>query len=1466
MKIHRYLTESQKTSYNTDELGIPIFQDDTCEVALIKIALAIAHKEKDAELAKYLPYAWWDKTPLRFKDFKLPANPWLYNSKDGVKQLVNYENTALFNATSELNVVFYKDLQLKPYFPDVPSYTITSTFDPVQKEAIYLDKLFSPTAVLPPITYTRVMYASSRRVTDLPITHIFNIIRASQFMPFIQLIADEYNIQYKVWKKHSILSSLFAQWTSYERVAKSACLVCMFPLNGTRGAYARLAVDTQGMLTIRFSADAKDNLNLTMVESHVQKIVQYIRNVLQSGKSMKLVQTSVSAKVEIENTTMALNDVAQNMSKLPSLFHILKKPTQDGIIHSVYKRSANYKNKTDITDFISSRIDLGIPIDEIVQDLVDLGMSKDEIEMWIQQYNNKNILVEGQPVPKKVLGNNGSIIKVSKAPFAYKLSIENVATNYELQRAIRWMKGVLDTSVKKPDQPIIKKVATKKNPPPPPKPPSPSPPAIIHEDDALLGESLNFDDMSGGVSDRGKRFFLNRLQKADPALFVDTKNYPRKCAANNYRQPVVISDEEKLAIDAKGYTDGYDNSVRYGSDQAHQNHYICPRVWCPISKIPLTPEKYAKDGCPDPNETAITAFNNPYWENDPAKPHYIGFLKDKAPNGSCLPCCMIKKPKDSKLAECTKPQKAPSPVKQFAKKKIKEPVSIDESVNEFVDEPAKKDNYVMTAPAPIPIGRFGTIPKDMHEFLLPHISWQQYYARNLTVPLYFVRQGIQHGSDSIMAAVATILGKKTKGGFIQDIIKRLSPVAFLSLGFTDAFAPTEAIKPTPGLEKSWKQWASSYPGYVQMASKNDMSRELAIYQAWKNFIAYLESSDPKIPQYVVRLVEVIYNTNILLWHKKDNQSATVQCIGHDNSIADKVAMMIEENGFFEPLELRVKNKTRHTTMQMADFPQLASLIMGCPDAYSDTAIIENIRGLIAWIDTLLTQPDSFRLQTIVLRQDLSIQSIITKTGLIITLPNNVKVRSLAALVRVMQPHLKYIVYHEDIAGHVYEARNIWTQDYGMFMMKLQRLGFGLNGGNGVHAGLAFSSTIRVPDLNITVSPVFLCTASIDNKLDALLNREKRWYQLKLALGKYILQHGIYDKERLLKAKAGFVATNKDMIHALVEEIPLHEGEQGVRTWLYNIDIEERARVLLLSKPVSDKHQFVFSQAAVEEGLPIDVIQPYKSMRPHEVFDYPVTVSGVPKPVSPKALALPKLLTMSNSLKNLPSKFTQIKNYSWTDFKIVNATYTDKSIPELFTYMSNHLQIPLVYDEVLLTRHRIIKGQLKSKEDCEILFNDPSMMAAWSAHFKKKYPKGFDDLWKKELQPLGYSSRLEIWEQIALKANTILKPMEVDLYVLAFLLDISILVIHRSKYGVKAAAKRGDLEDLSVSCTFFTPKHTPWKQRPVCMFFKEQTTTATSFKCIINADKQFFQHVATIPKDIMQLLEHLHQQKRVSYKA
>lgn len=155
--------------------------------------------------------------------------------------------------------------------------------------------------------------------------------------------------------------------------------------------------------------------------------------------------------------------------------------------------------------------------------------------------------------------------------------------------------------------------------------------------------------------DRSNRFdTLEALKCADRHLFdspVRSAKYASTCQKS--RQPVVLSARELESIP----DDRYDGpALAIGSTPAHARHnrYICPQVWCPQSRMPMTVQQYEAAGrrCPGTDrfgEKAIL-FDHPDWKD---RAHYVGLLPPgKHPHGMCMPCCFRKPLKPEELERC----------------------------------------------------------------------------------------------------------------------------------------------------------------------------------------------------------------------------------------------------------------------------------------------------------------------------------------------------------------------------------------------------------------------------------------------------------------------------------------------------------------------------------------------------------------------------------------------------------------------------------------------------------------------------------------------------------------------------------------------------------------------------------------------------------------------------------------------
>lgn len=135
------------------------------------------------------------------------------------------------------------------------------------------------------------------------------------------------------------------------------------------------------------------------------------------------------------------------------------------------------------------------------------------------------------------------------------------------------------------------------------------------EDDKTMNElkkEFTNVDMDDKMMKRYHTKFINdRLKNADSDLFV--KGYSKHCGAVDKKQPVVLTKSEKARVDSHN-RNAYTGYIKTGSTEElkKRNYYICPLIWCPISKIAMTPDELKKNGnlCPKPNEETPLILHN----------------------------------------------------------------------------------------------------------------------------------------------------------------------------------------------------------------------------------------------------------------------------------------------------------------------------------------------------------------------------------------------------------------------------------------------------------------------------------------------------------------------------------------------------------------------------------------------------------------------------------------------------------------------------------------------------------------------------------------------------------------------------------------------------------------------------------------------------------------------------------------
>jgi hypothetical protein len=213
---------------------------------------------------------------------------------------------------------------------------------------------------------------------------------------------------------------------------------------------------------------------------------------------------------------------------------------------------------------------------------------------------------------------------------------------------------------------------------------------------------------------------VSRLEARDPKLFLTRaegpfKAYSRSCPSDVRRQPIILTDEEKRAID-ENHQGSYTEAIKYGSSPSNQYWYICPRYWSLKDNVSLTEEeaksgKYgaiisadAKKVPPGGNVIEFNHQKEHIDKNGNYIPHYPGFMKvGSHPDGLCVPCCFKNwdtSGQKERRDQCLRQTEDTKPIVPKAKKQI-----LAES---YIIGPEK---------FPLEHGKWGYLPLAVQKFL-----------------------------------------------------------------------------------------------------------------------------------------------------------------------------------------------------------------------------------------------------------------------------------------------------------------------------------------------------------------------------------------------------------------------------------------------------------------------------------------------------------------------------------------------------------------------------------------------------------------------------------------------------------------------------------------------------------------------------------------------------------------------------
>lgn len=371
--------------------------------------------------------------------------------------------------------------------------------------------------------------------------------------------------------------------------------------------------------------------------------------------------------------------------------------------------------------------------------------------------------------------------------------------------------------------------------------------------------------------------FLSELYKADSGLFQYTplpgtkrKDYASVCQWTARQQPVVVSQNEYNNIKSK-FPNALDGFVKSGSNDElkEKNLYVCPKIWCPISRTALSYDDYIKNDkkCPDPSiDEDPILLQSKFWGDDEKalqRPHYPGFLDRDShhPKQLCLPCCYKKNGDVNKkrVSQCMgQPDKNKNSVQ------TEEAPDINKE-----DDVVGNEKYIKSADYfPLDNMRYGLLPGPLSNLFGNKTCGAYGNGTGLINDKTdcFVRKGISQKTQSFMTCITPLLeNKKIKdvSALISIISKTLTVDQFIGLEngkLMRLFINKNANIFDQAEYKEFKDWflkqdrdLADFELYsvksqleqmnkfvkTEMSGFKEILREFIIYNSMKSFLAYL---------------------------------------------------------------------------------------------------------------------------------------------------------------------------------------------------------------------------------------------------------------------------------------------------------------------------------------------------------------------------------------------------------------------------------------------------------------------------------------------------------------------------------------------------------------------------------------------------------------------------------------------------
>lgn len=841
----------------------------------------------------------------------------------------------------------------------------------------------------------------------------FERFHASTEMPFIRLKTNS-NILYKIDKPSllTIPTKDLERWTQIQKYGHLGSNI-VFKLQFLPKSFCTLTINEYLVYDVKFNIGVDSRVSLSQVYNFFDTINNLVIKPLQlffekaympslTPNNITLSNVVTYNSLAMQKKTFKLTQLTDvTTSKFFPYFALIPNPKEKHIIHLQYKKVSNYIKYNNIEYFITMHYTL--PRDVLIAKLMDtFVMSKEEAETEYDKWASKNqvefVAGEDQNVVIKPRYDNFVNIKIKiNDVINTRFIISGIKDMTIHQRILELLKILLDWSMSDSkvdttqidvsafDKQMFDTTQQKTS-------------EIVHfkdisptdltaadedlDDDflALEEEFVKDDEVapvateskagpSSPVVSKGKTHgpVLGILKAADKALFDYTppvgkkrSDFPSICGWTDTRQPMVITPEEKERID-RNYPGAIDDFVHTGSTQtlASRNMYICPKIWCPKSRVAMTYEQYKANNqrCPNADEDPVL-FNKDYWGKEKAltRPHHVGFLKSTIhPNGFCMPCCF-------KLPAKNKSKKNEGCTTNFTVASVPQAVASnaeEDDVSQGNEKYIKGENY-----APLESTRYGLLPKELSVFLGNKKCGNRHDGTGLMdqeIDCY-LRRGVPYlGGQPFISSLLNVLSLpkniKTPDQFSKLLADMIDIETFLYIEngkMIRLFIQSDMHINNPQDFKEFTKWFCEQTSYIRkfhltkiqvelLELKNPPSsspiykeilREFTLYNSYKHFIAYLKNPSTLKDHRV--LLDVIntkfHDTHIVVFQVDTTTGKTEILCPFNRSTKNVVDLntsfvfLLKNNQYYEPMYHVTSTTAKYTYDLDNCSPTIRSLV------------------------------------------------------------------------------------------------------------------------------------------------------------------------------------------------------------------------------------------------------------------------------------------------------------------------------------------------------------------------------------------------------------------------------------------------------------------------------------------------------------------------------------------------------------